>query len=509
MALDQDKRDEDLLEDKPIDLSKNLKKTHRAAKKTNRVGVIAIACVSVAALASLAIFLPRWIPEKEPDTAPSTVVKLTEIPIDDIASINVAGENTLTVTKDGSAYHMDILPDEKTDQGTLGAAFSNAANLNADLLVEESAQDLRKYGLDTPSSLVTIAKNDSTKLVFELGDVLSVTGQIYARLQGQADVYLLKPYLSELYGGKTQRYHSLTVPEVSADTLDARSIIVRQRGQEQVRMMPFVDANSIATGSWKATEPKEYSLDSAQIAELVTAIADFKVSQYVGGFTDLAPYGLVDPLVSVIFSDTKGGKREIAIGSPVEGEGAYYCTIDGSGDVYKCAESSVTALVDFKLSYYLDPFANIISIYAVDGWEIADGSKTYTSSIVRKEQLDEAGKQKTLANGQPDYAETFFLGGKEVQESAYKAAYQAIIGVTIEGIADPALVDPNAMPVLTIKYGLNTQAEPLLIEYLPYDINNYCVRKNGQIELFVKKVHVDAIMPTLLQLEKGELDKKS
>ena len=47
----------------------------------------------------------------------------------------------------------------------------------------------------------------------------------------------------------------------------------------------------------------------------------------------------------------------------------------------------------------------------------------------------------------------------------------------------------------------------MVIEYLPYDINNYCVRKGGAIDLICKKELVDAIMPAMADLKAGKLDK--
>ena len=113
-----------------------------------------------------------------------------------------------------------------------------------------------------------------------------------------------------------------------------------------------------------------------------------------------------------------------------------------------------------------------------------------------------------LANGQPNYAETFFLNGKECQESAFKTAYQAIIGVTISNLADPSLVDETQQPVLTLTYTFNNGEAPQTVEYLPYDINNYCVRRDGKISLICKREAVDDIMVKLKALEAGELDKK-
>ena len=160
------------------------------------------------------------------------------------------------------------------------------------------------------------------------------------------------------------------------------------------------------------------------------------------------------------------------------------------------------------MTHYLDMFTNIISITEVDRVDVTDGATAYTMTIERQEQYDEDGVLKTLANGSPDYLETFFLDGAEVQEDAFKTAYQTIIGVTISGLVDEELVDESQTPVLTVTYTFNNGTEPITVEYLPYDINNYCVRREGSVDLICKKDQVDSILPTMADLAAGNLDEE-
>ncbi len=207
-------------------------------------------------------------------------------------------------------------------------------------------------------------------------------------------------------------------------------------------------------------------------------------------------------------SDVNGVRRTLSLGNALEGEGRYYCTVDDSGEVFTISDSYLSFAEDFKISYYWDAFTNIVSIALVDKVEISNGNTRYEMTIERQEQYDEEGNLKVLANGNPDYLETFRLNGKECQESAFKAAYQAVIGVTISNMAQEDLVDGTQSPVLTVTYTFNNDHEPMVIEYLPYDINNYCVRRDGSIELICKKELVDVILPTLSDLEAGQLDKE-
>ena len=41
-----------------------------------------------------------------------------------------------------------------------------------------------------------------------------------------------------------------------------------------------------------------------------------------------------------------------------------------------------------------------------------------------------------------------------------------------------------------------------------YDINNYCVRREGSVDLICKKDQVDSILPTMADLAAGNLDEE-
>ena len=493
-----------------IDLGASLRKEHKDKKPVNRAAVIAVAAAVIVVIAVLAVFLPKWIQPRVTDQAEDLTVDLSDHESSEVVRITVDGESKFTVTKEtvngADVYHVDILDDDKVNQGTCSSAFVNAARMEADQLVEQDAADLSVYGLDAPSCAVTVEYSDGELLELELGDRLEISGQVYCRKKGENDVYILRQYFYNIFGGSMLRYRGLSLPTLNSDISYTKSIIIRQKGQEQIRFMPVQSTTS--SGTWKMTEPDELWLDSGYVSELVESLSNYKLYGYEGNFADVSQFGLDEPWFEVIVSDTQGGKRTLRLGDALEGENQYYCTVDDTGDVFTISSSYLAFAEDFKVSHYLDAFTGIISIGAVDALDISDGSRTWHLSIERQEQYEEDGSLKVLANGQPNYAETFFLDGKECQESAFKTVYQAVIGVTISNLADQSLVDETQQPVLTLNYTFGNGEEPLTVEYLPYDINNYCVRRDGKISLICRREAVDDILVKLKALEAGELDKK-
>ena len=499
-----------------IDLGASLRKEHKEKKPVNRKVAVLVALLVIVAVAALAIVLPKVLTPKVTDDTP--VVEDLSVALvnyesdDDVVSVKVeSDDSSFTVTRTGKGdeaiYHVSGMDDALVNQGTCESVFIQASILTADQLVEENATDLAQYGLDDPQSVLTVEYADGNKLVLEIGDMLSVTGQVYARKAGETDVYALRKYLYQIYGGSIQRYRDLTLPTLSTDISQTKSIIVRQPGQEQIRFLPDQQTNSAST-TWMMTEPVELPLDSGYLAELVEAVANVQLYDYHGKYEELAQFGLEEPWMEIIVSDTVGGKRVFRFGDHDEERSIYYCTVDDSGDVFTVYDTYTDAFTGFSVAYYLDRFTNIVAIGDVEKMEVTDGSKTYVLSIEREEQYEEDGSLKVLGNGKTDYLETFFIDGKEYQESAFKAGYQSIISVTISNMADMALVDETQTPVLTVTYHFNNGQEPMEIAYLPYDINNYCVRRDGKINLICKRELVDSIMPTMQDVVNGVYDEE-
>lgn len=517
----EEPRKSDVEQEEPaekIDLGASLRKEHKTKKPVNRVAALAVVGVVIVVAALLAIFLPGLLNEEEEAPEETQTVALSDHETGDVVSIHVDGENTFTITKeettaeDGTAeeiFHVDIMDDDKLNQSTCSAAFVNAAAMEADQLVEADAQDLSTYGLDAPSCTLTVEYSDGTSLVLELGDLQTLTGQIYACVQGGNDVYILRPYFANIFGGSLLRYRSLELPEINSDISYTASIVIEQEGQDRITFKPAENPTTFATGTWQMTEPRTLWLDSGAISELVTSVSDCGLYEYLGTVDNLADYGLDTPWFSITVTDVDGASRTLHLGDLVEDDDThYYCTIDDTNDVFSISTSYLGFAEDFQVTYYLDMFTNIISITEIDRVDITDGTTSYTMTIEREEQYDENGELKTLANGSADYLETFFLNGVEVQEDAFKTAYQTIIGVTISGLVNEDLVDESQAPVLSVTYTFNNGTEPITVEYLPYDINNYCVRREGSVDLICKKDPVDAILPTLADLAAGRLDEE-
>ena len=497
-------------EETAIDLGASLQKKARKEKKPVNKGLIVIValCVIIVAVAC-GVVIPRLIPEKEEEVIDLSVT-LTEHKDSDIASITVEGENTFTLTredKDGQpVFHVSGMEDDKVNGTTCSAVFYNSATIKAVQLVEENPADLSLYGLDKPSSKVTICYNDGGKFTMKLGARTAINDQIYCLNDADGNVYVLNEYLANTLGGSMLRYHTLTLDTLDTDPANLKSIIIRQKDEEQIRFEP-VKKDTTTQLSWKMTQPYEIWLDTTHIQEFAEYCDQCTLFGYEGE-KNLSEVGLAQPWFQIIISDVNGNKRDLRLGNEVSTDDVdgYYCAIDDSNDVYILSKNYTGFIETFNAASFITPFTGLVSIQNVDSMDGNIGDMVYNMAIARTEQYDEDGKLKVDANGNPDYACVYTINGHEVQEKAFKAVYTSIISVTISNIAKPALVNESASPAASVTFRFADGSPETRIEYLPYDINNYAVRRDGLLATICRQDEVDAIGTTIAAAMNGEYD---
>jgi len=170
-------------------------------KKKNRITAAAIAagvlCVLVAAYAIIVAYNKRAEAERDAKlAAKNTKVVLTEQKSTDVKYIEYTyeGETIKLEYKNNSWYNADdsAFPLDQTKPSSMAATLASAA---ADRLVEESADDFSKYGLDEPNSYIYVRYADGTGIKMLIGDYNEFTGSRYMNIEGTRKVYLVSSSL--------------------------------------------------------------------------------------------------------------------------------------------------------------------------------------------------------------------------------------------------------------------------------------------------------------------------
>ncbi|MDR3085743.1 MAG: DUF4340 domain-containing protein [Christensenellaceae bacterium] len=458
--------------------------------------VLAVICLAVALL----YFLPQSSAPRE--TAPPRSIYLVNAEKEDLAQIKLQNSEEFTVSYDPETglYSAQGVPQELLEQDIGLSLYTNVTRMFVDNVAANEAATPALYGFDAPRAKMTLVFTDGTERVFLLGAKVPVSSQHYLMEEGKPEVYLAQDVLATRMLNVRNDYYSLRLPETSVE--DGKSLLIRQRGGENWRIARRDGTQIASSNGWHLEEPYDLDVGYEAVYELINGIGAVTLDRYLGKVSaeEITAYGLDDPYLTLEFVDPNGQTRHFELGDKNE-DGKFYLRLKaGSNDVYLAGASQFAFAENLDLRTLLDQFASIINITQTDEIRVSGGGKSYTLRIGSKEQFDEEGKLKLLQNGEPDYAYTYSINGKTVEEKAFKTAYQAIIGVVIVDFAEEAKLDESAAPVLTVDFSLLTGEEELLVEYLPYDINNYAVRRAGLTLQVARKSSVDAILPALESL---------
>ena len=151
------------------------------------------------------------------------------------------------------------------------------------------------------------------------------------------------------------------------------------------------------------------------------------------------------------------------------GLGSYYACFDGSDDVYTVSSSDVAFLDAATLQNLVNEFANIVAI-----------------SGVEQLTVDLDGAQATFVIDRSGEEDVVLRDGQSVDAEAFKAAFQAVNVVPVNGFTSAEEV-AEAPAVLTLTYVFSGEEEPYTVTYLDSSINNYALRKNDSVSVTVSK----------------------
>lgn len=317
-----------------------------------------IACIVIVACLGVALAVLNMTDKKDKDDSSETVsstaesqaekIMLTDYSAENISSVNISnkyGEFTVEKPSSGkTAWTIELLEGLNQSISEETSLIEKAAQLEANKLVEESADDLNKYGFDSPKGTFTVNLTDGTKKAFVVGDNLpEETKYCYVKEQNSNTVYSIlennvKRFLSdkkdfldktmlakpteeeEVYGKLTVKRSDLKRDMIFTDDPNVDSSMM----SAQIMISPIYSYLN-GTGSTDTTHGL-WGL-SAKAAEVIFPKA-----------SDLKKYGIDKPTATVLYSGN-GNEYKLRIGKPIfetDSEGrettvieAYYCYLEG------------------------------------------------------------------------------------------------------------------------------------------------------------------------------------
>lgn len=462
----------------------------KSRKKKNMLTFLLLISSVIILLVAYLLLLDRNKKKEEADAdkEEDTSIMLTSINEEDVSEVRVLNASyEFTVKKEGDVWLLKGEEAFPLNQTVAENLISKICSLNAIKLVLDEAEDLSEYGLSTPGITVTIVQKDGTKQTLNLGDTLATESNYYASMNDENAVYVVSSSIYSAYDkSRSDLMEVEDVPTISSDLITGLKISSNQYDSFTL----LNDENSKLDYSGGGLYPwyiKEYysndvNADTEAVNELLSNYTSISMSSGVDYRKEnLSDYGLDNPetALSIWYLEEEGGEEKeltLFFGKQDE-EGNYYVRMENSDRTYLMSASKVETLCKVDVFGLTSKMTNLINIDSITGFDIQYGTNQHSYTIKTEEETS-----------------VFYVDGVEYDEdAAFRAFYQKVIGLTVDGIMTET-IDESTKPVVEItfhlkndvasKYGDMIRDGEFHVEYLPYDEEHYAVRVNNN-EIFV------------------------
>lgn len=467
-------------------------------KGRNLILLLLLMVVMIGAL----IWLMKYNDKKEnskTDTGDEATVIATA-DTDQISTIHFKlPENEMTLIRNEEGIWMNYLDENFPVNQTYANNMANAfASISATRTITEGIEDLSEFGLDDSAAAISATLKDGSAITIKLGSQVPVTGGYYAVLNNEDKVYtILDTFYTAFDYTLVQMTEVEKIPSITAENITKLS--VENRDKQSFETVYDEDSPADLSGFSNYIINKPYSTPVPADTDTITTLfgnytamsfsscVDYKAS-------DLSKYGLENPSSQINIAyyeeltqdsdkadDSDSGSNNeqgvtkvnheltLLIGGTDE-NGNYYAKLSDSSAVHTITESTVSTLTDINAYDNTYKYINLINIDAANSMDIEADGTAYQLTIKRsKETVD--GKETETAK--------YYINDKEMEESAFKALYQVIIGPVTEREISQEEGTSSKVPYMTVTYHLITTDTPLVIKYLPYDQNYYAVNTDG------------------------------
>ncbi len=509
--------------------------------KTTRTVIIAAAVLLVLGVVCMLLYFTKPAGEAESgssgssETSSDTSVVITDKEGDNVQSLSISNEkgdftfNRLekmvtstdsdgNVTAETEYYWLSDQMGDLTPNSTLISAMMNSlAGLTAKNTVEESAEDLDKYGLENPLSTVKIKFDDGSEKTLLFGiENPAATNLVYFREEGGNTVYQASSYSVNKAFNSINDFVALTLTEgyntQNPQELDYL-IIERKDLDEPVEIRYMYDMDEIQQDEDSVVT----TFNSHRMVTPITCEVETNAGQTICygiyGLTAvscvsiesneelLKATGLDDPYCRITFK--YGGKRRVLLlGDPIitstdtEDEDTptltsitgYYGMIEGQPGIYSFSASSVPWYT-FKVQDIMSRRPISPYIYTVD-----------TLSIVTPD-----GEYNFKVTGDADN-HSFKYGDTELDDDNFKAFYQHLIA----SIGEELFISEESYdPYITVKFTYRDEYEEIygrkqdVLEFYQSDDRKNIISVNGSVLFKVRQIYTERLLSNLDALLNG------
>jgi hypothetical protein len=437
----------------------------------------------------------------KPVKATNTTPELIKVDKDKLIKITLSDrpEGALTLEKKGKTWSVDVPGNYTLDESTIDDIALTFTTLNAERVIDENPTDLGQYGLAPPRAQGVASYSDGTTKTVLLGDKTPSGSTYYLQLKGDPKVYTVwQNYGDQMRWKLADLRDKKITPALNFDEItyfrltraDGTEIELREKSPEENKTY------QLGFGRYVMTRP--YSIprgvDGDKGDQLIKGPQQIQISSFVNDAPrELSQYGLAHPQYDLMVRD-KSNTLDFLIGSQ-DGKDKTYFMLRGEPNVYATDASSLSFLKTTAWDI-ADKFVFIPNIDDVDRMEISNAGITHALAIARV-------TKKAEKKGETDTVEaTYTVDSRTVDESSFKAFYQQLIGIQLEGETTRSV--PQT-PDVTARFFLNKgPSKAVTVLYAPYNRDFDEVFVDGKGGFALTRQQLTTMLSKLDALAKGE-----
>ncbi len=234
--------------------------------------------------------------------------------------ITADGRVPVTFTRANSDWRVTAPVNARGDYGAIEGLLTRLSTTMMSGIETTDLTDLKKYGLDQPSSSIVI-KAGSTTATLAVGT--SVEGKAYARDMARPMVFTVDPAFATELLKDAGEYRKKELFEFRA--FSAKSLVVT-RGADTVTFTKVAGSGDNPTDKWTiATGGATRDADAAKMDDLLAKLSNLRADIFVAA----APAAAATPAVKIAAAFDENKKEDASIGR--DGADAYGTRPDEAG----------------------------------------------------------------------------------------------------------------------------------------------------------------------------------
>lgn len=153
-----------------------------------------IVLLTILILCVCGYFVVKSIPEEESKVT-SESYTVSNVVEEDVIGISYFYEgNIIDLVKENDTWTLKEDASLGLDQATIESMLGYVCSITTDTVID-SPDSLAEYGLSNPSNTICLTLSDESVVQILIGDYMDMTGEYYALLAGDANVYTISSYI--------------------------------------------------------------------------------------------------------------------------------------------------------------------------------------------------------------------------------------------------------------------------------------------------------------------------